>query len=289
VQPGSTVHKGEYLFAVDGRELTASNNVHALLENTAGRQVRLRVGLEPDGTEAREITVVPVDSERGLRALAWIEYNRQKVDELSGGRLAYVYVPNTSTAGYTSFNRYFFAQTEKQGAVIDERFNGGGSLADYIVEYLSRPLLNYIHFRHGADLPTPLGAIYGPKAMLINRLAGSGGDALPWYFRKMDIGPLIGTRTWGGLVAAFSAPELMDGGRVTAPDAAVYGLDGEWEVENVGVGPDIEVELDPALWRQGRERAVEWLLEELKRNPPPEHPRPEPSRYDSSGQLSGAG
>jgi len=290
--PGVNVAAGEYLLAVDGRELTASDNVHARLENTAGRQVRLRVGPEPDGSSARDVTVVPVRDELTLRARSWVEDNRRRVAELSGGRLAYVYVPNTSTAGYESFNRYFFAQTEKQGAVIDERFNGGGSLADYIVEYLTRPLLNYIHFRHGVDLPTPLGAVYGPKAMLVNQLAGSGGDALPWYFRKMQVGPLIGTRTWGGLVAAFTAPELMDGGYVTAPDAAVYGLDGEWEVENVGVAPDIEVELDPAAWRAGRdpqlERAVSWLLQELERNPPPRPRRPERPRYGANGQLRGA-
>jgi tricorn protease len=215
--------------------------------------------------------VVPVGSETGLRNLDWIEGNRRKVDQMSAGKLAYVYVPDTSGPGYASFNRYFFSQTQKDGAVIDERFNGGGALADYIVEYLSRPLLNYISFRDGRDIPTPLGAIYGPKAMIINEMAGSGGDALPWYFRKMKIGPLVGKRTWGGLVASFPAPQLMDGGFVTAPDAAIFGLNGEWEVENIGVGPDVEVEFDPAAWRQGRdpqlEKAVEVLVGEIKKNP----------------------
>ena len=222
--------------------------------------------------------MVPIPNETALRNRNWIESNRRKVDELSGGQLAYVYVPDTGGGGYTSFNRYFFAQTQKKGAVIDERFNQGGALADYIVEYLKRPLLNFIHFRDGRDIPTPLGAIYGPKAMLINEMAGSGGDAMPWYFRKLQIGPLIGKRTWGGLIASFPAPQLMDGGFVTAPDAAIYGLNGEWEVENHGVAPDIEVEFDPAAWRQGRdpqlEKAVQILLDELKKNPPKDYKRP---------------
>jgi tricorn protease len=277
-QPGVNVKEGEYLLAVKGRELRATDNVYQFFESTANKQIVIKVGPNPDGAGAREVTIVPVANENGLRNLDWIESNRRKVDELSGGKLAYVYIPNTGSGGYQSFNRYFFAQTNKEGAVLDERFNGGGALADYIVEYLSRPLLNFIYFRDGRDVPTPMGAIYGPKAMIINELAGSGGDAMPWYFRKMKIGPLIGKRTWGGLVAAFPAPQLMDGGLVRAPDAAIYGLNGEWEVENVGVGPDIEVEMDPKAWREGHdpqlEKAVEWLLEELKRNPPPKHRRP---------------
>ncbi|MCL4810830.1 MAG: PDZ domain-containing protein, partial [Vicinamibacteraceae bacterium] len=278
-EPGVNVRQGDYLLAVGGRPLAASDNVYAWFENTAGKQITIRVGPNANGDGARDVVVVPIRDEEGLRHRDWVESNRRKVDELSKGTLAYVYVPNTSGAGYASFNRYFFSQTHKSGAVIDERFNSGGALADHIVEYLTRPLLNYIYFRDGVALPTPLGAIYGPKAMIINELAGSGGDALPWYFRKMKVGPLIGKRTWGGLVASFPAPQLMDGGAVTAPDAAIFGLDGTWEVENVGVAPDIEVDLDPKLWREGRdpqlERAVAYLMEELKKNPAPTHQRPE--------------
>ncbi|HPW55824.1 MAG TPA: PDZ domain-containing protein [Thermoanaerobaculaceae bacterium] len=283
VQPGAGVEAGEYLLAVGSRDLTSADNVYARFENTADRQVALRVGPNPDGSGARDVTVVPVRSEASLRNLSWIEGNRRKVEALSAGRLAYIYVPDTSGRGFASFNRYFFAQTEKQGAVVDERFNGGGLLADYIVDYLRRPLLSYMHFRHGRDVPTPMGGIWGPKAMLINELAGSGGDALPWYFHKLGIGPLVGKRTWGGLIAAFTAPQLMDGGYVTAPDAAVYGLAGQWEVENVGVGPDIEVSLDPKAWRQGHdaqlERAVEWLLAEIAKNPQRPPKRPDFPRY----------
>ncbi len=214
-----------------------------------------------------------------LRYLAWIEGNRRKVDQLSGGKLAYIYMPNTGGGGYDSFNRYFFSQTNKHGALIDERFNSGGLLADYVVQLLGRQQLSNIHYREGSqDVPVPAGAIYGPKAMLINELAGSGGDAMPWYFKKSKLGPLVGKKTWGGLIASFGAPTLMDGGGHTAPDAAIYGLDGEWEVENAGVAPDIEVEFDPAAWRQGRdpqlERAVEYLLDELKKNPPKQYKLP---------------
>ena len=190
-QPGVNVAAGEYLLAVNGRDLRASANVYQAFENTAGKQVVIKVGPNPDGTGSRDVTVVPVPSETGLRHLAWIEGNRRKVSQLSGGKLAYVYVPNTSTGGFTSFNRYFFAQTDKDGAVIDERFNGGGLLADYIVGYLTRPQLAQIHFRYGTqDIKVPGGAIYGPKVMLINELAGSGGDALPcWTAGTGEIAP----------------------------------------------------------------------------------------------------
>ena len=202
------------------------------------------------------------------------------MEQLSKGRLAYIYIPNTADSGYTSFNRDFFVQTEKEGAVVDERFNQGGLLADYVVNLLTRPQLSAITFRYAEkDIPVPAGAIYGPKAMLINSMAGSGGDAMPWYFRKMNVGPLVGTRTWGGLVASRPGPMLMDGGMYTAPDAAVYGLEGKWEVENAGVAPDIEVELDPAEWRKGRdtqlERAVEYLMGEIAKKPRVAPVRPE--------------
>lgn len=286
--PGVNVKAGDYLIAVNGREIKATDNLFQFFENTANKQILIKVSPNADGSSSREVTVVPVGNENGLRNLAWIEDNRRTVDKLSGGKLAYVYIPNTGGPGYTSFNRYFFAQTNKQGAVIDERFNGGGLLADYVVEYLSRQQLAKLAFRDGKDWNVPAGAIYGPKAMLINELAGSGGDAMPWFFRKLKVGPLVGKRTWGGLVAAFGIPPLMDGGSIRAPNGAVYGLEGEWEVENYGVAPDIEVEYDPAIWRQGRdpqlEKAVEYLLEELKKNPPKEYKRPDyPNFHKNSG------
>jgi tricorn protease len=289
-QPGVNVKEGEYLLAVGGRNLTAADNVYSFFESKANKQVVIKVGPNPDGSNSREVTVVPVGNEQGLRNLAWIEGNRRKVDQLSGGKLAYIYMPDTANGGYASFNRYFFSQTNKDGAVLDERFNGGGLLADYVVQLLSRQQLSQIYFREGSqDIAVPAGAIYGPKAMIINEMAGSGGDAMPWFFRKAKIGPLVGKRTWGGLIASFAPPPLMDGGFHTAPDAAVYGLNGEWEVENAGVGPDIEVEFDPAAWRQGRdpqlERTVEYLLEELKKNPRQQYKRPPFPNYHQNNPV----
>jgi tricorn protease len=282
-QPGVNVKEGEYLLAVNGRELTAQDEIYSFFQETADQQTVLKVGPHPDGAGSREVTVVPVDSEVGLRGLAWIEGNRRKVDELSGGKLAYVYLPNTAGAGFTNFNRYYFAQVGKQGAVLDERFNGGGQLADYIIDYLHRPVLSMVMTREGEPYPEPQEAIYGPKAMIINEFAGSGGDAMPWYFRKAGVGPLVGTRTWGGLVGIGDYPQLMDGGSITAPRWAIYGLKGQWEVENHGIAPDIEVELDPKLVREGHdpqlERAVEVVLDELKKNPLPTYPQPAYPNY----------
>jgi tricorn protease len=288
-QPGVNVRAGDYILAVNGRELHASDNVYSFFENTAGKQVVLKVGSNPDGKDSREVTVVPVDSEENLRHLAWIESNRRRVDEATGGRVAYVHVPNTAGGGYTSFNRYYFSQVGKEAAIIDERFNEGGQLADYIIEYLKRPLLSKVVTRDGHDWSSPWEAIYGPKVMMINEMSGSGGDALPWYFRKNAIGPLIGKRTWGGLVGIGGYPELIDGGSVTAPRAAIYGLDGDWEVENQGVGPDVEVDLEPAAWRQGRdsqlEKAIEVVMQQLKQHPLLEIKRPSYPNYHQHDDL----
>jgi tricorn protease len=282
-QPGVNVAAGEYLLAVNDRELHASEDVYSYFEETAGKQVVLKIGPKPDGSGSRDVTVIPVESEDGLRNLSWIEANRRKVDEMTGGRVAYVYLPDTFVDGYTNFNRYYFAQVGKQAAIIDERFNHGGLLADYIVDYLRRPILNRVATLEGHEQSSPAGAIYGPKVMLINQFAGSGGDALPWYFRKLAIGPLIGERTWGGLVGIGGYPPLIDGGRVTAPRYAIYGLKGEWEVENHGITPDIEVSMDPKLTRQGQDpqldKAIEVVLDLLKKNPPPTFERPPYSNY----------
>ena len=235
----------------------------------------IRVGPNADGKGARDVTVVPVASERQLRNLAWVDANRRKVEALSGGRVAYIYVPDTSAEGFTRFNRYFFAQTDKEAAIIDERFNGGGQLADHIVDYLRQPLRNYITGRdgEGEDMPFPRGAIYGPKVMIINERAGSGGDYLPYTFRQAKLGPLVGKRTWGGLVGIGGYPTLIDGGTVTAPRMGIWFPPGRWDVENRGVAPDVEVEFDPQAVREGKdpqlEKAVELVLAELKKNPPP--------------------
>jgi tricorn protease len=288
-QPGVNVKVGEYILAVNGRDLHSSDNIYSFFEETAGKQVVLKVGANADGKDSRDVTVVPVESEENLRHLAWIENNRRRVDEATGGRIAYVHVPNTAGAGYTSFNRYFFSQVGKEGAIIDERFNEGGQLADYIIDHLRRPLMSKVVTRDGHDWSSPAEAIYGPKVMMINEMSGSGGDALPWYFRKAGIGPLIGKKTWGGLVGIGGYPELIDGGHVTAPRAAIYGLNGEWEVENHGVPPDVDVDLDPAAWRQGRdaqlEKAIAVVMQELKDHPLPEIKRPPYPNYHEHDDL----
>jgi tricorn protease len=271
-QPGVNVHAGEYLLAVDGSPLTGNENVDQALAGTAGKSVVLRVGPNANGAGARDVTVVPLPSEAMLRHLAWVEENRRTVDKLSGGKLAYIYVPNTANEGYTSFNRYFFAQQEKLGAVVDERFNTGGNIADYMVDYLRRDApFNWVTSRYGDDTPIPAGAIYGPKAMLINEYAGSGGDELPWLFRRFKVGPLVGKRTWGGLVGIGGYPALMDGGTVTAPRIALWTPESEYAVENHGVAPDVEVDLSPSAWRAGHdtqlEAAVSLVMQALAKAP----------------------
>jgi tricorn protease len=280
-QPGVNVKAGEYLIAVNGREVRAPSNIYSFFEETAGKQVVLKVGPNPDGTGAREVTVVPVDNEDALRNYAWIEDNRRRVDELTGGRVAYVYLPDTYAGGYTNFNRYYFAQVGKEAAVIDERYNGGGDIADYVIDYLRRSLLDYFNMREGMDITTPIEAIFGPKVMIINEMAGSGGDALPWMFRKTAIGPLVGKRTWGGLVGHYTNPrDLLDGGVTGTPNLAFYNPNGTWDVENHGVPPDFDVELDPQAVRQGHdpqlEKAVEVVMDLLKKNPPPPAPHHPP-------------
>jgi tricorn protease len=285
-QPGARVKAGEYLLAVNGRDLKSPETPDQLLEGTAGKSVVLSVGANPNGQGAREVTVTPVGDESALRNAAWIEDNRRKVDELSGGRIAYVYVPDTFFGGYASFVRYFFAQAGKEGVVIDERFNSGGIMPDFIVDTLRRPLMNYLTTREGEEATTPVASIFGPRAMLINEMAGSGGDELPHYFRASKAGPLIGKRTWGGLVGIGDYPALMDGGSVTAPHAAFWFPSGAWEVENHGVPPDIEVEYDPRAVRAGHdpqlEKAVEVVLAELKKNPTVRPSRPAFPNYHRS-------
>ena len=290
-QPGVNVTAGEYLLEVGGRELRSTDNVYAFFEATSGKSVVIRVGPNPINDGSREVTVVPIESEAGLRNLAWIESNRRKVDQMSGGRVAYVYLPNTANGGYENFNRYYFAQVGKEGAVIDERFNSGGDVAEYIIDYLKRPLQSYWSTRYGADFTTPQNAIFGPKAMIVNEYAGSGGDALPWMFRQAKIGPLIGRRTWGGLVGILGFPQLIDGGNVTAPNLAFWNpYTQEWDVENHGVAPDIEIEYDPAAVKAGHdpqlERAVDYVLAELKKNPLPKYEKPAYPNYHKAGPLA---
>jgi tricorn protease len=277
-EPGVDVSVGDYLIAVDGKAVSADDNLFSFFENTAGKIVELTVSANSGGSNARKVHVVPVDNERSLRNRDWVEENIRKVDEATDGQVAYVYVPNTTTAGHEYFKRYFFPQVNKKAVIIDERFNGGGQLADYYIDHLKKPYQSSWNFRYGEDLRAPSGSIQGPKVMLIDENAGSGGDYLPWMFRRFGLGKLIGKRTWGGLVGILGYPEFIDGGIVTAPNVAYYNEDG-YRIENEGVAPDIEVEQWPNLVRQGRdpqlEKAIEVILEELKKNPPKYPVRPE--------------
>lgn len=278
--PGIQVAEGDYLLEVNGRPLLPPTNPYSLFEGTAGHQTLIRVGKTPSPEGSQVVTVIPVASEDGLRTRAWIEDNRRLVDRLSGGRLAYVWLPNTAGPGYTYFTRYYYAQQDKDGAIIDERYNHGGQVADYIVNELDRKLMGYFAMRDGQPTTSPIAGIYGPKVLLINESAGSGGDALPYYFRLRKLGPLVGTRTWGGLVGTLGVPPTIDGGGITAPILAFYDLSGKWAVENEGVAPDIEVEYTPAEVIKGHdpqlERAVQEGLRLLDQNPVRRVPRPAP-------------
>jgi len=291
-QPGVNVKAGEYLLAVDGQELKPPEDIYRRFEGTAGKSVTIRVAPDPKGSGAHDVTVVPLESESKLRNLSWIEDNRKTVDRLTGGKVAYIYLPDTWVEGYSSFNRYFFSQVGKEAAIIDERFNGGGYLADYMIDFLRRPIMSYWTSREGRDITTPMAGIFGPKVMIINEFAGSGGDALPWMFRRAGIGPLVGKRTWGGLVGIYDNPELIDGATVTAPRQAFWTPEGKWEVENRGVPPDVDVDLDPQAVRAGHdpqlEKAVQVVLEELAKHPMPKPRHPKYPNYHQAKSPSSA-
>ena len=265
--PGMDVQEGDYLLAIDGAELLAPTNPYRLLEGTTGRVITLTVASSPSAADARDILVQPTGSEGALRQWAWVEANQARVDEMSGGRLAYVWLPNTGQGGYRNFNRMYYAQQDREGAVIDERNNGGGSAADYIVDMLDRELTGYFNSRAGDRKPwtQPMAALFGPKVMVINERAGSGGDLLPYLFRFREIGPLVGTKTWGGLVGTWDTPPLIDGGGFVAPRGGFFDVNGEWAVEAEGVAPDIEVRNDPAPVIAGGDPQLEAAVREALR------------------------
>jgi len=289
--PGVQVSVGDYLLEVNGRQVAPPTNLYSLFEGTAGRQTLIRVSKTPSLEGSKVLTVIPIASEDGLRTRAWVEDNRRTVDKLSGGKLAYVWLPNTGGSGYTYFTRYYYSQQDKEGAIIDERYNQGGQVADYIVNELERKLMGYFAQRDGEPSTSPTAGIYGPKVMLINESAGSGGDALPYMFHQRKIGTLVGKRTWGGLVGTTGFPVMIDGGGITAPNLAFYNLKGEWAVENEGVTPDIEVDYTAAEVNKGHdpqlERAVQEALRLLEQNPVKRVPRPAPiNRTSNSTRVS---
>lgn len=265
--PGVNVRTGDYLLAINGVELRGADNLFRLLDGTANRQTVLTVNTRPDLQGARTITVLPVANEQGLRTRAWVEHNRRAVDSLSGGKLAYVYLPNTGQPGYTSFNRYYFAQQDRVGVVVDERYNGGGSAADYIVDLLGRDYDGYFNNPVGERYPftSPANGIWGPKVMIINEMAGSGGDLMPYMFKRRKLGPLVGARTWGGLVATTDTPNFVDGGSMIAPRFGFFSRDDKFAVENEGVAPDIDVENFPKEVIAGRDPQLERAVQEAMR------------------------
>lgn len=276
--PGVDVKQGDYIVAINGQEVTGRDNIYAALSGARGTQVALTVAATPDGPR-RTSTVEPVANEGTLRLWAWIEDNRKRVDQATGGRVAYVYMPNTAGAGFTLFNRMYFAQTDKQALILDERANGGGQAANYIIDVLSRKWLAGWQDREGLNYATPGGGIYGPKVMLIDQDAGSGGDWMPYAFRETGLGTLIGTRTWGGLIGISANPALMDGGRLAVPNFRFFDTQGRFTIENEGVAPDIAVDLDPLALDRGQdtqlEAAIATVLQQLEgatspiKSPPP--------------------
>ncbi|WP_435416019.1 S41 family peptidase [Polaribacter aestuariivivens] len=265
--PGIDVNNGDYLIEINGVALTSKMNPYQFLEQTAGREIYIKVNDKPSEKGARTILVTPTSSERGLRSIDWVENNRRKVDKLSNGKLAYVYVPNTSGPGFTSFNRYYFSQQDKKGVVIDERNNGGGSAADYMIDIMSREVVGYFNSKSESRKPwtTPMAGIWGPKVMIINERAGSGGDLLPYMFKEKNLGPLVGTKTWGGLVGTWDTPQFIDGGRMVAPRGGFYDVDGNWAVEGEGVAPDIEVHQTPKEVLNGKDPQLEAAVTEALR------------------------
>jgi tricorn protease len=277
-EPGVNVREGEYLLAVRGRDVAPPVNIYSFFENTSGKIVEITVGPNADGAGSRMVQVVPIGNEAALRGRDWVEGNLRKVNAATQGRVAYVYVPNTAAQGHEYFKRYFFPQAHKDAIIVDERFNGGGQVADYYIDLLRRPHISNWAMRYGADLKTPTASIQGPKVMIVDETAGSGGDLLPWMFRKFELGPLVGQRTWGGLVGTLGFPTLIDGGSITAPNLAIWTAEEGWVVENEGVAPDIEVEQTPADVMAGRdpqlEKAIEVVLQALKSQPAVDPKRP---------------
>ena len=230
-EPGIDVNEGDYIISVNGKNVKGTDNLYSFFENTANKIVELIVSENANGADFRTVDVTPLTTEWAIRNRDWVEGNMKKVEKATNGQVAYVYVPNTTTAGFEYFKRYFYPQATKKAIIIDERYNGGGSLADYYIDILKRPEQSYWNFRYGQDLKAPSASIQGPKVMIADEMAGSGGDYLPWMFKKFKLGPVVGKRTWGGLVGVLGYPEFIDGGIVTAPNVAFYSDKG-FRVEN---------------------------------------------------------
>ncbi|MBZ5608496.1 MAG: PDZ domain-containing protein [Acidobacteriia bacterium] len=275
-EPGLKVKPGDYLIAVNGIAVRPPANPYSFFDNLAGKVVTLKINDKPSDQGAWEISVKTVGNESGLRYYDWVESRRRIVSDATNGRIAYMHVPDTAIQGLQAFDKYFQGQIGKEGLIIDERYNGGGFIPTFFTEKLQRRMLNLLSRREGKDVPIPSTAIYGPKVMIVNELAGSGGDAFPWYFQQEKLGPIVGVRTWGGLVGISRNVPLMDGGGVTAPESAFWAVDksgSRWIVENHGVDPDFVTEQRPDLEVAGHdpqlEKAIELAKQALDKAPPP--------------------
>ena len=273
-EPGVDVRVGDYILAVNGIDVRAPESIYAAFDGTANHQTEITVSARPSAEGSRRVNVIPIPNDAGLRTRAWVERNRHIVDSLSHGQLAYVHLPNTAQGGYTSFNRYYFAQQDRKGAIIDERYNSGGSAADYIIDVLQRTFDGYFNNPVGTRYPftSPAAGIWGPKVMIINEMSGSGGDLMPYMFKYRKVGTLVGKRTWGGLVGIWDTPPFVDGGIMNAPRGGFFARDGkEWAVENVGISPDVEVEDWPKDIADGHdaqlEQAVATAMRQLAEHP----------------------
>ncbi|HHH53728.1 MAG TPA: peptidase S41, partial [Bacteroidetes bacterium] len=284
IQSGIEIEEGDYIFAVNGKNLSDFNNPYEAFLNLAGKTVELLYGKEKDISKSKTALVKTLSSETRLRNLEWIEKHRKRVEEATNGRVGYIYVPSTGLDGQRELARQFYGQWNKDALIIDERWNNGGQIPDRFIELLNRKPLNYVASRAGKLWQVPRKANFGPKVMLINGWSGSGGDAFPDYFKKTKLGELIGTRTWGGLIGISGAPRLIDGGYITVPTFRLMDPDGKWFREGYGVDPDIEVNEDPTLMAKGidpqLETAIDVLNKKLK-NIKSLHPK-RPPREDRS-------
>ena len=273
--PGVPVKEGDFLLAVNGRKLDTKLEPAAAFMGLAEKTVVLTINDKPVPEGAREVILHTLGTEGALRHYAWVNQNRLRVEAATGGRVGYIYVKNTGDEGQTELFRQWRAQTHKDALIIDERWNSGGHIPDRFIELLNRPVTNFYAVRDGRDWSSPFVTADGPKVMLANGWSGSGGDCFPFLFQQKKLGPVIGTRTWGGLIGMTGAPSLVDGGKVTVPTFAIYDTSGKWIIEGTGVKPDIEVPEDPAALAKGTdpqlERGIKEILEMLAKNPP-KHP-----------------
>jgi tricorn protease len=271
-EPGLGVKEGDYVLAVNGLPLDTKKDPWASFQGLAKTAAILTVNSKPSSAGAKQVVVTCLEDETELRFREWIEQRRRRVDEASAGKLGYVYVQSTGTDAQNELVRQFIAQWDKDGLVIDERFNSGGQIPDRFIELLNRPMLAFWAVRDGASWRWPPVAHRGPQAMLINGWSGSGGDAFPFYFREAKLGPLIGTRTWGGLIGISGTPPLVDGGSVTVPTFRMYDPQGKWFAEGHGVEPDIRVDENPTELARGRDpqlqRAIDYVMKRVEQLPP---------------------